>query len=104
MPQEYLTITVSLAADPYPVLIGGGLLGDLGFFLLERGIQSGTRVLMVTNPDVEGFHGARALQSLEASGFVVRTLVIKAGEEQKNPATVAAIHDAAFAHRLSGAP
>ena len=100
MPQEYRTITVSLAADPYPVLIGGGLLGDLGFFLLERGIPSGTRVLMVTNHDVEGFHGARALQSLEASGFVVRTLVIKAGEEQKNPATVAAIHDAAFAHRL----
>ena len=100
MLQEYRTITVSLAADPYPVLIGGGLLGDLGFFLLERGIPSGTRVLMVTNPDVEGFHGARALQSLEASGFVVRTLVIEAGEEQKNPATVAAIHDAAFAHRL----
>ncbi|MBM5821588.1 MAG: 3-dehydroquinate synthase [Cyanobacteria bacterium K_Offshore_surface_m2_011] len=100
MPQEYRTITVSLAADPYPVLIGEGLLAGLGSFLLERGIPSGTRVLMVTNPDVEGFHGARARQSLEASGFDVRTLVIEAGEEQKTPATVAAIHDAAFAHRL----
>ncbi|MCP9836765.1 3-dehydroquinate synthase [Cyanobium sp. N.Huapi 1H5] len=100
MPQEYRTITVSLAADPYPVLIGEGLLAGLGSFLLERGIPSGTRVLMVTNPDVEGFHGARARQSLEARGFDVRTLVIEAGEEQKTPATVAAIHDAAFAHRL----
>jgi 3-dehydroquinate synthase len=100
VPQEYRTITVSLAADPYPVLIGEGLLADLGSFLLERGLQSGTRVLMVTNPDVEGFHGALARQSLEASGFLVRTLVLDAGEEHKTPATVAAIHDAAFAHRL----
>ncbi len=100
MPPEYRTITVSLTADPYPILIGEGLLGELGSVLLERGFQAGTRVLMVTNPDVEAFHGARALHSLEASGFLVRTLVIQAGEERKTPATVAAIHDAAFAHRL----
>jgi 3-dehydroquinate synthase len=100
VPPEYRTITVSLTADPYPILIGEGLLGELGSVLLERGFQAGTRVLMVTNPDVEAFHGARALHSLEASGFLVRTLVIQAGEERKTPATVAAIHDAAFAHRL----
>ncbi|MCP9833238.1 MULTISPECIES: 3-dehydroquinate synthase [unclassified Cyanobium] len=100
MPQDYRTITVSLAADPYPILIGDGLLGHLGTFLIERGIQSGTRVLVVTNPDVQGFHGAEALRSLEASGFAVQSLVLEAGEERKTPATVAAIHDAAFAHRL----
>jgi 3-dehydroquinate synthase len=100
VPPEYRTITVSLTADPYPILIGEGLLGELGSVLLERGFQAGTRVLMVTNPVVEAFHGARAMHSLEASGFLVRTLVIQAGEERKTPATVAAIHDAAFAHRL----
>lgn len=100
MPQDHRIITVSLSADPYPILIGDGLLGRLGAFLIERGFQSGTRVLVVTNPEVQGFHGAEALTSLESSGFVVRTLVLEAGEERKTPATVAAIHDAAFAHRL----
>ena len=100
MPQDHRTITVSLAADPYPILIGEGLLGRLGSFLVERGFQSGTRVLVVTNPEVRGFHGAEALTGLESSGFAVRTLVLEAGEERKTPATVAAIHDAAFAHRL----
>nr|WP_286194666.1 3-dehydroquinate synthase [Synechococcus sp. CCY 0621] len=89
-----------MSADPYPILIGEGLLGRLGSFLVERGFQSGTRVLVVTNPEVQGFHGAEALTGLESSGFVVRTLVLEAGEERKTPATVAAIHDAAFAHRL----
>jgi len=100
VPQDYRTITVSLAADPYPILIGDGLLGHLGSFLIERGFQSGTRVLVVTNPDVQGFHGAEALRSLQASGFAVRSLVLEAGEEHKTAATVAAIHDAAFEHRL----
>ena len=100
MPQDHRTITVSLATDPYPILIGEGLLGRLGPFLVERGFQSGTRVLVVTNPEVRGFHGAEALTGLESSGFAVRTLVLEAGEERKTPATVAAIHDAAFAHRL----
>ena len=100
MPQDYRTITVSLAADPYPIQIGEGLLGRLGSFLIERGFLSGTRVLVVTNPEVLEFHGAQALASLETSGFAVRTLVLEAGEERKTPATVAAIHDAAFEHRL----
>ena len=95
MPQDYRTITVSLAADPYPIQIGEGLLGRLGSFLIERGFLSGTRVLVVTNPEVLEFHGAQALASLETSGFAVRTLVLEAGEERKTPATVAAIHDAA---------
>ena len=100
MPQDHRTITVSLATDPYPILIGEGLLGRLGSFLVERGFQSGTRVLVVTNPEVQGFHGAEALAGLQASGFTARTLVLEAGEERKTPTTVAAIHDAAFEHRL----
>jgi 3-dehydroquinate synthase len=100
VPQDHRTITVSLATDPYPILIGEGLLDRLGAFLIERGFQSGTRVLVVTNPEVQGFHGAEAHAGLASSGFAVQTLVLEAGEERKTPATVAAIHDAAFAHRL----
>jgi 3-dehydroquinate synthase len=98
--QEYRTVTVSLAADPYPILIGEGLLGSLGSFLQERGFRPGTRVLVVTHPEVEGFHGPAALESLRGAGYEVRVLAVESGEERKTPATVAAIHDAAFAHRL----
>ncbi len=100
MPQEYRTIPVSLASHPYPIVIGEQLLGLLGSFVAERGFRAGTRVLVVTNPVVRDHYGARAVASLEAAGFAVRTLVLEAGEEQKTPATVAAIHDAALAHRL----
>ena len=59
-----------------------------------------TRVLVVTHPEVEGFHGPAALESLRGAGYEVRVLAVESGEERKTPATVAAIHDAAFAHRL----
>ncbi len=94
------TIEVGLSANPYPILIGGGSLDHLGDQVGGRGFKAGTRVLVVTNPVVRDHYGARAVSSLEAAGFAVRTLVLEAGEEQKTPATVAAIHDAALAHRL----
>lgn len=40
------------------------------------------------------------MQSLSEAGLDASTLVIEAGEDQKNPATVGLIHDAAFARRL----
>jgi 3-dehydroquinate synthase len=100
VPQEYRTITVSLATDPYPIVIGEGLLGHLGSFVDERGFRAGNRVLVVSNPVVRDLHGSRAVASLEAAGYIVQLLVVEAGEEQKTPATVAMIHDAALDHRL----
>jgi len=94
------TIPVELATDPYPVVIGVTSLAELGDLVRSRGFRSGTRVLVVTNPVVEQHYGATALGSLKAAGFEASTLVIEAGEDQKTPATVALIHDAAFEHRL----
>ena len=81
------TIEVALSANPYPVVIGSG-------------VRAGTKVLVVTNPVVEQHYGATALASLEAAGLAASSLVIEAGEDQKTPATVARIHDAAFARKL----
>jgi len=57
-------------------------------------------VLLVTNPVVAEHYGAAALASLQAAGLEASSLVIEAGEDQKTPATVAQIHDAAFERRL----
>ena len=94
------TIEVALSANPYPIVIGDGGLHQLGEQVRGRGFKAGTKVLVVTNPVVHQHYGANVLQSLIASGFAATDLVIEAGEDQKTPATVAQIHDAAFAHKL----
>jgi 3-dehydroquinate synthase len=57
-------------------------------------------VLVVSNPVVAEHYGAAALASLESAALPAGMLVIEAGEDQKTPATVARIHDAAFERRL----
>ena len=94
------TIPVPLANQPYPIVIGAGSLANLGDLLLEQKLKAGSKVLVVTNPAVEHHYGATCRRSLESAGFVLEQLVIEAGEDQKTPATVALIHDAAFAQRL----
>ena len=94
------TIEVALAANPYPIVIGAGGLSRLGALIRERGFKAGTKVLLVTNPVVDEHYGAAALASLEAAELAATALVIEAGEDQKTPATVAQIHDAAFARKL----
>jgi 3-dehydroquinate synthase len=94
------TIPVELSSHPYPVLIGTGALENLGEQIRNQGIKAGTKVLVVTNPVVNEHYGATSLSSLEAAGFNTSLLVIEAGEDQKTPATVAQIHDAAFARKL----
>jgi 3-dehydroquinate synthase len=98
--QHPTTITVPLAAQAYPIVLGAGSLASLAELLMAQGIRADTRVLLVTNPEVERHYGATCRRSLEEAGFLVQTLVIEAGESQKTPATVALIHDAAFRHRL----
>ncbi|MFM8936168.1 MAG: 3-dehydroquinate synthase [Vulcanococcus sp.] len=99
-PTALRTIRVELSANPYPIVIGAGALQQLGEQVRAAGIKPGTKVLVVTNPVVEQHYGANALASLQRAGFEASTLVIEAGEEQKTPATVALIHDAAFARKL----
>jgi 3-dehydroquinate synthase len=94
------TIEVALSANPYPVVIGEGGLGQLGELIRERGFKAGTKVLVVTNPVVAEHYGGAALASLQAAGLEASSLVIEAGEDQKTPATVALIHNAAFERRL----
>ena len=94
------TIRVELQAAPYPVIIGSAALQTLGDQIRGLGFKAGTKVLLVTNAVVEHHYGATALQSLSEAELEASTLVIEAGEDQKTPATVGLIHDAAFARRL----
>ncbi len=98
--QDFRTITVALATDPYPVVIGEGALAGLGERIAARGVKPGTKVLVVSNPVVWQHYGEGTMASLAAAGYETRLLVVEAGEERKTPATVATIHDAAFEAKL----
>ncbi|MCX5947861.1 MAG: 3-dehydroquinate synthase [Cyanobacteria bacterium] len=98
--QPLRTIPVELERQPYPIVIGNGALDQLGQQLQLQGFKAGTRVLVVTNPEVQAHYGAAALASLQRADLDASTLVIEAGEDQKTQATVALIHDAAFERRL----
>lgn len=93
-------IAVELETTPYQVVIGDGALSSVGTELIAAGVRPGRKILVVSNADVAGPYGDRCLNSLRSSGFQVELLVIEAGEEQKTPATVARIHDEAFAMKL----
>jgi 3-dehydroquinate synthase len=99
-PSALRSIPVELSTHPYPIVIGDGALGSLGAQVQAQGSKAGTKVLVVTNPVVNGHYGATALASLRAAGYDAHLLEIDAGEDQKTPATVALIHDAAFAQKL----
>jgi 3-dehydroquinate synthase len=94
------TISVELGEKAYPIEIGENSLATLGERIRELAFREGSTVLVVTNPVVESHYGSQTRSSLAAAGFEVASLVIEAGEDQKTPATVALIHDAAFAAKL----
>ena len=93
-------IHVALERNAYDVVIGDGSLHDIGAELLSAGVKAGRKVLVVTNPDVAGPYAETVMSSLRGQGFSVEMLVIEAGEQQKTPATMGLIHDAAFKARL----
>ena len=93
-------ILVALEANPYEVVIGGKGLKAIGDELLRAGIKYGSKILIVTNPDVANPYSEACLKSLECSGFIPILKVIEAGEDQKTFNNVTRIHDAAYEAKL----
>ena len=93
------TVTVELTR-PYDVVIGQGSLQQLGERLKQQAMRAGSKILVVSNPVVAEHYGTTVMGSLSSAGYEAELLVIEAGEEQKTPATVAQIHDKAYAMQL----
>jgi 3-dehydroquinate synthase len=93
-------LQVALPHDPYPIVIQAGGLKRLGQWVTTHAVRPGSRVLLVSNPVVHEHYGEGAEYSLREAGLEVSSLVLEAGEEQKNLATVATIYDAAHQNRL----
>jgi len=93
--QERTTITVSLERNPYDVIIGRSMVKEIGSALADLPIRSGTKILVVSNPDVARPYGDSCLSGLRAAGFNPVLLEIDAGEERKTLQTLSLILDKA---------
>lgn len=74
-------IQVRSPQGDYPVLVGSGLLAEVGGLAAGRGL--GRRVLVATDSVVGPLYGERVLASLEAAGFQPSLATMPAGEQHK---------------------
>lgn len=82
----------------YDVLVGRGLLADLGPRLAERGVKG--QVALVTDEAVAPLHAPTAQASLARAGFAVTPVVLPAGEAAKTLDTVRLAYDSFLAAGL----
>lgn len=76
------TITVDLTTDLYQIYVGHNLLKQAG--KLIRSSTSGSKILIVTHPNLQKLYGAELLGSLETAGYSVTTALIPSGEHSKS--------------------
>lgn len=92
------SITVKLPHSSYDIAIAPQNLDTLGQQM--QSLNLGQKVLLVSNPEIFGHYGERAIASLKNAGFHVAHCNLPAGEQYKTPQTLQTIYDAALGHRL----
>ena len=76
------TITVDLTTDLYQIYVGHNLLKQAGKLICSS--TSGSKILIVTHPNLQKLYGAELLDSLETAGYSVTTALIPSGEHSKS--------------------
>jgi 3-dehydroquinate synthase len=91
-------IKVELGARSYDILIGRGLLADIGTELQRR--LSGARVAIVTDETVARLHLNALKASLRGKGIDHTVVTVAPGEESKSFATLTRVVDEIIAARI----
>lgn len=76
------TVSVDLGDRGYDILIGDGILPGIGQRL--KPLFPDSRTVIVTDDNVEKFHGDAVRDSLTAAGLDHRTVIVPAGERSKS--------------------
>lgn len=98
LPSMAESFRIALGRRSHEVVIGPGLLGEVGRLVGELGLAR-TGILL-TNPDDNRLFGGRVLQSLADAGFAVRCVEIAEREETKDLETLARLYRQMAAERL----
>lgn len=93
--------TISITASkPYHVLVGSGLLQELGLY--TKKIAKAAKIAIVSDSNVWPLYGALATKSLEEAGFdIILSYVFPAGEESKNGETYLKLLNFLAEHQLT---
>ena len=84
-------IPVSLGERSYEIVIGHGILTDLGYAISRLGL--GPKEMIVTSATLWPLYGKTAYDSLASSGFDVSVATIRDDEESKSLGTITLIYD-----------
>jgi 3-dehydroquinate synthase len=75
------TIPVDLAARSYQILVGQGVLAEIGSALAGRRV--GRKVALFSDADIMGRHGQVVVESLRSASFHVTEILLPQGEQAK---------------------
>ena len=89
-------VNVALRENPYPIVIGPGLLADVD--PLKPHIQD-KRIVLITNDKIMPMYGDRYLQTLTGGGYSVLPVILPDGEAEKDWPALMRIFDALLANR-----
>jgi 3-dehydroquinate synthase len=92
------TVRVELVERSYDIVIGNGLLDDVGARLKTYGPSP--KAAIVSNPTVFALYGERVTDSIKKAGFDLEHVIIPDGEEYKNLETLKRIYDELLKQRL----
>jgi 3-dehydroquinate synthase len=79
-------IKVNLGERSLNILVGNGLLNDLGKHVSD--VFAGKKCMLVSDANVMRLHGKKAVESLESEGMQVSTFVVEPTENSKSLDTV----------------
>lgn len=85
------TIRIS-TAEPYDVIVGNGILGDIGAFVAD--VFTPRKICILTDSRVNGLYSQVVMSSLMEHGFQTSKIIFPTGEHSKNLNTYANIVEA----------
>ncbi len=88
-------IKVKLGERSYSIIIASGLLKELGRLLQQYG--KFTKIIIITDKNVERFHGTKITESL--SSYQPLMIALEPGEGQKNLSTVESLYHSMLENR-----
>ena len=92
-------IPVSYPSGGYDILLGDGVLAELGQAMLAAGLRPG-RCALISQPAVAAAHAGRLAAGLRDAGFEPASVEMPDGEVHKTLGTVAGLYDALVAAGL----
>jgi 3-dehydroquinate synthase len=98
LPSMAESLRIVLGARSHEVIIGPGLLGEVG--ALAKDLDVARTGILLTNSADRGRFGERVLGALDAAGFAVSTVELVEQEDAKGLDTLAELYRQMAAHRL----